>query len=67
MRGFIAMDFPDRDADAVNDLAEWTSSGKLTVVEDVLEGLESAPQGLIGLLAGENRGKRMVRVGPDPS
>lgn len=67
MRGFIAMDFPDRDAEALRDLAEWSASGKLKVVEDVLDGLESAPRGLIGLLAGENRGKRMVRVGPDPA
>jgi hypothetical protein len=67
MRGFIAGDFPDRDADALRDLDEWASSGKLKVVEDVLDGLESAPQGLIGLLAGENRGKRMVRVGADPA
>jgi NADPH-dependent curcumin reductase CurA len=67
MRGFIAMDFPEQDAAAVADLAEWSAAGKLIVVEDVLEGLESAPQGLIGLLAGENRGKRMVRVSADPA
>lgn len=67
MRGFIAMDFPALDAEALTDLGDWAASGKLKVVEDVLEGLESAPQGLIGLLAGENRGKRMVRVGPDPA
>lgn len=66
MRGFIAMDFPERDADALRDLAAWSASGEIKVVEDVLEGLESAPRGLIGLLAGENRGKRMVRVSADP-
>ena len=67
MRGFLAMDFPDRDAEALERLGAWAASGQLEVVEDVLEGIESAPGGLIGLLAGENRGKRMVRVGPDPS
>jgi NADPH-dependent curcumin reductase CurA len=30
--------------------------------EDVIDGLENTPKALIGLLAGENRGKRMVRV-----
>jgi NADPH-dependent curcumin reductase CurA len=30
--------------------------------EEVLEGLENAPRGLIGLLAGENFGKLVVRV-----
>ena len=40
---------------------------KLKVVEDILDGLERAPEGLIDLLAGGNRGKRMIRVGPDPA
>ena len=66
MRGFIASDFPEQDADAIRDLGTWAASGELKVVEDILDGLESAPRGLIGLLAGENRGKRMVRVGVEP-
>jgi NADPH-dependent curcumin reductase CurA len=67
MEGFIVMDFADRDAEAVRELAAWTASGKLRVVEDVIDGLENAPRGLIGLLHGENRGKRMIRVAPDPA
>jgi NADPH-dependent curcumin reductase CurA len=66
MQGFIVSDFPDRAAQAERDLAAWSASGRLRVVEDVIEGLENAPRGLIGLLAGENRGKRMIRVAPDP-
>ena len=66
MEGFIVSDFADRDAEAERDLAAWHADGRLKVVEDVIEGLENAPRGLIGLLAGENRGKRMIRVGPDP-
>jgi NADPH-dependent curcumin reductase CurA len=67
MEGFIVMDFADRDAEAERDLSQWARSGQLKVVEDILDGLENAPRGLIGLLAGENRGKRMIRVGPDPA
>ena len=66
MRGFIASDFPDRDVQARGELAAWAADGRIQVVEDVIEGLDEAPRGLIGLLAGENRGKRMVRVGADP-
>jgi len=66
MEGFIVMDFADRDAEAERDLEAWAGDGRLVVVEDVIDGLENAPRGLIGLLAGENRGKRMIRVGPDP-
>jgi NADPH-dependent curcumin reductase CurA len=67
MEGFIVMDFADRDAVAERDLSEWASSGRLKVVEDIIDGLENAPRGLIGLLAGENRGKRMIRVSPEPA
>jgi hypothetical protein len=41
----------------------WAKQAELKVVEDIIDGLENAPRGLIGLLAGENRGKRMIRVG----
>jgi NADPH-dependent curcumin reductase CurA len=67
MEGFIVMDFADRDADAERDLGAWTRDGSVKVVEDIIDGLENAPRGLIGLLAGENRGKRMIRVAPDPT
>ena len=66
MEGFIVTDFADRDADAERDLTAWVADGRLKVIEDVIDGLENAPRGLIGLLAGENRGKRIIRVGPDP-
>lgn len=66
MEGFIVMDFADRDATALRALQTWVEKGQIKVFEDIVEGLENAPSALIGLLAGENKGKRMVRVGPDP-
>jgi NADPH-dependent curcumin reductase CurA len=62
MQGFIVMDFMDRRERALADLQAWVASGQLKVQEDVIDGLENTPQALIGLLAGDNRGKRMVRV-----
>ena len=62
MQGFIVMDYYDERAAALADLQKWVAEGKLKVQEDVIEGLENTPAALIGLLAGENRGKRMVRV-----
>ena len=38
-------------------------SGQLQVREDIIDGLENLPGALIGLLAGKNIGKRMVKVG----
>ena len=62
MQGFIVMDYmAQRDA-ALKDLQEWVASGQIKVQEDVIDGLENTPAALIGLLAGENRGKRMVRL-----
>jgi NADPH-dependent curcumin reductase CurA len=66
MEGFIVMDFADQDAEAEEALRKWVDEGKIAVFEDIVNGLENAPAALVGLLAGENRGKRMVRVAPDP-
>jgi NADPH-dependent curcumin reductase CurA len=62
MQGFIVMDFMQQRDAALSDLQSWVASGKLKVQEDIINGLENTPQALIGLLAGENRGKRMMRV-----
>ena len=62
MQGFIVMDFMDRSDQALKELQSWVASGKLKVQEDVIDGLENTPKALIGLMAGENRGKRMIKV-----
>jgi NADPH-dependent curcumin reductase CurA len=62
MQGFIVMDYMDQREAALADLQSWVASGKLKVQEDVIDGLDNTPKALIGLLAGENRGKRMVKV-----
>lgn len=62
MQGFIVMDYMDRRSEALRDLQAWASTGALKVQEDIIDGLENTPRALIGLLAGENRGKRMIRV-----
>jgi NADPH-dependent curcumin reductase CurA len=62
MQGFIVTDYMARRNEALRDLQSWVASGKLKVQEDVVNGLENAPKALIGLLAGENRGKRMIKV-----
>lgn len=66
MEGFIVTDFARNDAKAQQALGHWVSTGQIKVTEDIVEGLENAPSALIGLLTGDNIGKRMVRVAPDP-
>ena len=62
LRGFVVMDFEDQREAALKDLQGWVASGQLKVQEDIIDGLENTPAALIGLLNGDNRGKRMVRV-----
>jgi NADPH-dependent curcumin reductase CurA len=62
LRGFIVSDFDAQRDAALEELQGWVASGQLKVQEDIIEGLENTPAALIGLLNGENRGKRMVKV-----
>ena len=62
MQGFIVTDYFGQCDRAIADLRAWVEAGKLKVEEDVIDGLDNTPSALIGLLAGKNSGKRMVRV-----
>ena len=62
LEGFIVTDFYDRRAEAEARLARWIAEGRLKAELDILDGLEKAPEALIGLFDGSNRGKRAVRV-----
>jgi NADPH-dependent curcumin reductase CurA len=62
LRGFLVFDFADQTAAFARDMGEWVAAGKVKHREDIVDGLERAPQALIGLLRGENFGKLVVRV-----
>jgi len=62
LKGFIVMDFDHQKEEAIKQLQKWINENKLIVSEDIVEGLEAAPSALIGLLNGENKGKRMVKI-----
>ena len=61
MQGLIVFDWKDRYGEAIKGLAGYLADGRLKYRESVVEGLENAPRGLIGLLKGENFGKQLVR------
>src|SRR5262249_24805502 len=67
MEGFIVFDFAKRYGEALKDMAEWYRAGKLKAREDVVDGLENAPRALMRLFKGENFGKQLVRIRPDPT
>ena len=62
MEGFVVMDFYQRRAQAEAALADLLAQGKLKAPVDVVEGFDKMPAALVGLFAGHNRGKLMVRV-----
>lgn len=62
IRGFLLSDFREHWEAALVDLGTWVALGKLRVVEDVIEGFEKLPEALVGLMAGANVGKRMIKV-----
>ena len=62
MTGFVVGDhmadfdsFPPR-------MAERMRRGEVRYFEDVVEGIENAPAAFIGMMAGDNLGKRLVQV-----
>ncbi|MBI07695.1 MAG: NADP-dependent oxidoreductase [Rhodospirillaceae bacterium] len=67
IQGFIVFDFLDHYAEAYSALGEWVSSGTIKYKEDIVEGLDNAPDAFIGLLEGKNFGKLLVQVGEDPT
>jgi NADPH-dependent curcumin reductase CurA len=40
----------------------WVQDGSLKYREDIVDGLENAPEAFIGMLQGKNFGKLLVRV-----
>jgi len=62
IRGFIQHDFIDQKRAFFVEMADWLRAGKIKYREDMVDGLENAPQALMGLLEGRNFGKVVVRV-----
>ena len=66
MQGFIIFDdYADRYGEFATQMGAWLKEGKIRYREDIVDGLENAPQALIGLLEGKNFGKQVVRVSND--
>src|SRR5262249_51393149 len=66
-QGFIVGDFASQLPDFLTDMSRWLREGRVKFREDITDGLENAPRELIGLLKGENFGKKIIRVSADPT
>ncbi|HVJ40779.1 MAG TPA: NADP-dependent oxidoreductase [Dongiaceae bacterium] len=62
LRGFVVSDFAVQQPDFLREVSTWLREGRITYKEDIVTGLEKAPEAFIGLLKGRNFGKLLVKV-----
>jgi NADPH-dependent curcumin reductase CurA len=66
LRGFIVSDHSDRQPQFYADMAAWIANGKIKWQETIIDGIENAPKAFLGLFTGDNTGKMLVRLCPEP-
>jgi NADPH-dependent curcumin reductase CurA len=62
IQGFIVFDHYGMYRDFQREVGGWLQEGKIKYREDIVEGLEKAPEAFIGMLKGENFGKLIVKI-----
>lgn len=62
MEGFVAFEYFNQYQKFLELVLPWIKEGKLTYLEDIADGLDSAPAALVGLFSGRNVGKQVVAV-----
>jgi len=64
MQGFVIFDYAARYAEALAALTPWVERGLIRYREEILDGIERAPDAIAGLYRGDNLGKRLIRLLP---
>jgi NADPH-dependent curcumin reductase CurA len=67
IRGFIVLDHFGLMSQFLQEVGPKVGSGDIRYRETVVDGIENMPAAFNGLLAGDNIGKMLVKVGPDPA
>ncbi|KAF7047972.1 hypothetical protein CFC21_056805 [Triticum aestivum] len=62
VEGFSCMDYHHLYPRFEEEMAAYINAGKVTVAEDVVRGIEKAPEALVGLFSGRNVGKLLVAL-----
>jgi hypothetical protein len=66
MRGFIISDHWDRYPEFLAEVAPWLKAGRVKHQETVAQGIENAVTAFLGLFRGDNTGKMLVKLAPEP-
>jgi NADPH-dependent curcumin reductase len=61
IHGIMGLDHSDQWQRFVDEMSPWVQGGKVRHIEDIVDGIENVPNAYLDLLAGRNRGKRLVR------
>jgi NADPH-dependent curcumin reductase CurA len=62
LRGFLISSFAERFPEGLERLHGWLKEGKLKYREEIVDGIEAAPQAFISMLHGRGQGKQLVRM-----
>ncbi|WP_415392095.1 NADP-dependent oxidoreductase [Paracoccus sp. SJTW-4] len=62
VQGLVVFDWWHRRDEAFARLLKWHRQGHLQFREDVLEGIETAPEAFLRMMSGRNHGKQLVRL-----
>lgn len=62
VEGLLVRDYEDRWGEALGRLSRWVADGNIEYRENVVEGLENAPDAFLGLFEGTKVGKQLVEV-----
>jgi len=67
VQGFIVSDHFARMGEFIAEVGPAVQGGKIKYREDVVKGIDKAPEAFMGLLKGKNFGKLLVQVADDPT
>lgn len=62
IKGFVVYDYEDKNEEAIAEMAEWIHEGKLKYKENIVDGLENAPEAFMDLFQSKSFGKQLVKV-----
>jgi len=67
IRGFIVSDHLEWRSQFLGKMRQWIGEGRIKWKETIVAGIENAPKAFLSLFKGENFGKMLVKISPDPA
>tara|TARA_B100000530_G_scaffold336010_1_gene289550 strand:- start:8357 stop:9352 length:996 start_codon:yes stop_codon:yes gene_type:complete len=62
MIGFLVFQFKSRYLEGLSKLSQWLLDEKIKYKEDIVSGIENAPDTFIGMMKGKNFGKLLIKI-----